>query len=150
MSDFQGWTVDDVLAMPPCEDYPRERLVDLWAGRERLIPRDVACLPIPAVDRIWLLCRGPLDVVLAAVEVIVTRAVERHAARCGIAEVKRWAAAWLSGEDRKWATADAAADAAARAAWAWAEARAAGAAAGAAEREQQIADFVAAYEVARG
>jgi len=71
-----------------------------------------------------------------AIEVIVTSAIVEHALDCGVEAVEKWAARWLSGEDRSaWAARAAAAAAAAveaarAAAWA---ARAAAEAAEAAE-----------------
>jgi hypothetical protein len=120
---MQTWTVSEMLENKPCEDYPRERLVELWAGRERLSVLDILDLDIPAADRVWAaLQAGPH--VPVAVEAIVRRAVEAHALHCGIAEVEAWAARWLSGEDRSEAAAWAARAvlAAGAAAEAWVEA----------------------------
>jgi hypothetical protein len=124
-TEMQTWTVDEMLSHQPCEDYPRERLVELWAGRERLSVLDILDLDIPAADRVWAaLQAGPH--VPVAVEAIVRRAVEAHALHCGVAAVESWAARWLSGEDRPAAAAEAA-----RAAAVWGAAGAAVRAAGA-------------------
>jgi uncharacterized protein (UPF0210 family) len=59
-------TVDMVMAEKPCSRYSRERVEELWAGRESLTPTEVIELPIPAVDIGWLLRN-------------LTRKVNRHA-----------------------------------------------------------------------
>ena len=56
----------------PCSDYPMSRLVEL--GGKGLTPREVAALPIPARDRLWVLTRSALwvnlqrDLVLLAAD----------------------------------------------------------------------------------
>jgi len=87
------WTVEDVLALRPCEDYDRERLTNLWDGRDALAIADVCDLDIPAEDRLWLLCKAPFASIEPAITAIVTRALEPH-------ETRTWAENWLSGEDR--------------------------------------------------
>ena len=44
-------TVEDIMKHEPC--YTRERIIELWAGREALSFADVAKLDIPDVDKIW-------------------------------------------------------------------------------------------------
>ena len=44
-------TVEDIMKHNPC--YKRERIIELWAGRESLSFSDVAKLDIPDVDKIW-------------------------------------------------------------------------------------------------
>jgi hypothetical protein len=51
----EGYTVDDIMAEGPCPNYPRARVVELWDGRERLTPHEIAELDIPLSDRIWAL-----------------------------------------------------------------------------------------------
>ncbi len=104
------WTVEDVLALRPCEDYDRERLTNLWDGRDALAIAEVCDLDIPAEDRLWLLCKAPFASIEPAITAIVTRAVTTHA--LGPHETRTWAEKWLSGEDR---TSDAAYAVAARA-----------------------------------
>ena len=158
---MQTWTIDEMLSHSPCEDYPRERLEELWAGRERLSVLDILELDIPAEDRVWAALRAG-DHVAPAVERIVTRAVSNHCLSCGIPEVESWARGWLNGEQESIAAAVRAAgkaDAWAAALAVVAAVRAAGSAvlaagsavlaarmaAGSAgsEREQQIADILA-------
>jgi len=50
-------TVDMVMAEKPCEEYPRERVEKLWAGRESLTPTEVKQLPVLDEARAWLLGR---------------------------------------------------------------------------------------------
>ena len=52
-------TVDAIMALGPCSDYPRCRVTDLWAGRSALGWREIAALAIPPEDRLWVLLRGP-------------------------------------------------------------------------------------------
>lgn len=49
-------TIDDVLAVNPCEGYKREKLTALWAGRESLTAEELAQLDIPIHDRVWVIC----------------------------------------------------------------------------------------------
>ena len=93
---MKTWTIDEMMAMRPCKQYPRERLGQLWAGRARLSVLDIAALDIPAADRVWALLEdGPH--IAPAVELIIARAVKTHALHCGVPAVERWAARWLSG-----------------------------------------------------
>ena len=46
-------TVDDIMAHYPCEEYPRERIEELWGGRESLTLTEILDLGIPTEDRIW-------------------------------------------------------------------------------------------------
>jgi hypothetical protein len=48
-------TVEDIMSFGPCDDYPEERVRELWAGREILTQDDIAGLDIPVLDRIWAL-----------------------------------------------------------------------------------------------
>lgn len=50
---LNSFTVDDMLAAHPCKDFPRERLVELWAGRERVTAIDVMNFPIQLSHRVW-------------------------------------------------------------------------------------------------
>ena len=141
------WTVDQMLAARPCEEYTRERIAELWAGRDALSLLDILDLPIPGEHRVWVACRpGALTASqrTAWLDGIVTRAVTTYALHCGVGAVETWAARWLDGTDR---TSPAAAEAArsarsARSAWAAEAARAAVASAwAAAERDRQIGDL---------
>ena len=51
------YTVDDILAMGPCIDYNRERVTELFAGRETITPFDVAVMDIPKKDIGWAIGR---------------------------------------------------------------------------------------------
>ena len=159
-------TVDDIMELHPCPDYPRERVDELWSGRESLSLVEICDLDIPIPDRIWAVtglmpkrdarhyacdCAqrvahlNPDPRVQAAID-----AARRYAD--GMATDDELSAAWDAAWDaaRAAAWADAWADAwaaarAARAAWdaAWSAALAAAgdawAAAGGAERDWQIA-----------
>ena len=130
-------TVDEVMALSPC--YTRERVEELWTGRDSLGLDEIAALDIPLSDRLWcLLAPGVLpDAVLGELHCrIVDEAVAiyeryhpddhrpRHANEVhramllGEATAEDWAAARFAA----WAAAGAAARAAARAA-AWDAAR---------------------------
>jgi hypothetical protein len=129
------WTVDDVLALRPCDAYTRERVMDLFAGRPALTPQDVAVLAIPAEDRLWALLRMlPRERWLPAIYAAMDRAVRIYApaalraAGLGaeaqrleaiptIYDVRSARAAWAAG-DAAWAAYAGAAGATAWAAWA--------------------------------
>lgn len=141
------WTIDDALSHGPCSDYTRNRLIELWAGREFLTALDICDLDIQPADRCWALARIMTpEQCTAWCERFFSRVVKTHALHCGIEAVEQWAARWLSGEDRTTAEAREAACEAARAAWVetWtaaeaareAVARAAGAATRAARMEE--------------
>jgi hypothetical protein len=140
------WTVDDVLALRPCDAYARERVMDLFAGRASLTAQDVAALEIPAEDRLWALLRMlPRERWLPAIYAAADRAVRIYAPAAlraagleaealrleAVASINDATTAWAAA-----AAARAAADAAraARDAWdAWAAAAAARAAEAAAD-----------------
>lgn len=44
---MRGYTVDEIMATQPCDDYPRERVETLWAGRKALTVVEIAALDIP-------------------------------------------------------------------------------------------------------
>lgn len=46
-------TVNDVLALGPCEGYTRERVEMLWGGRKRLSLGEILDLDIPPYDLTW-------------------------------------------------------------------------------------------------
>ena len=50
-------TVDQILAMEPCEGYTRKRLEKLWNGSPSLTSLQILDLPIPSNDRIWAAVR---------------------------------------------------------------------------------------------
>ena len=141
---MKTWTVEERVAERPCPEYTRERIAELWAGREALSLLDILDVPIAAQDRVWVACLPaalPAAVQDAWLERIVSRAVTTHALRCGIPAVEVWAQSWLDGTDRTGAAARAAARAAA---WAAAEAaRAAGEAAREAARAARAAAWAA-------
>jgi len=49
-------TVDTMMSYGPCWIYPRDRVLELWAGRSAITAQQIADLDIPAQDRIWALC----------------------------------------------------------------------------------------------
>lgn len=52
-----AFTVDDIMREKPCGSYTQKLVEDLFGGRERLTPHDIARLEIPAEERIWILGR---------------------------------------------------------------------------------------------
>jgi hypothetical protein len=156
---MKTWTVDEMLAEHPCDRYNRERITELWAGKEALSLKEILFLNIPADDKLWVINRPsslPWDICSRWMFMVVERAVRKHALHCGIPEVETWAERWLSGEDQSAEAARVArvaarvARVAAWAAWAaeaeaaaWAaEAAQAAWAAQVAERQLQIDDLV--------
>lgn len=128
MSDGRTWTIDEVLAEGPCDPrYTRERLEELFAGRERMSLREIIDHPdVPAEDRVWMCCRDHLHRA-AWLERVVTRVVGEHA--LPHPATREWAERRLSGEYKSEAAARAAraawsVRAAAEAAWAVEAARA--------------------------
>ncbi len=102
-----SWTVDEMLTEDVCVYYTREKLLELWGGRERVSLLDILQSSISDADKIWVCCR-PKNVHRAAwLEGIVTRTVRTHALHCGIETVEEWAREWLSGADRPAAVATA-------------------------------------------
>lgn len=51
-------TVDDVMFWKPCSNYPRARVVELFAGRESLGWREIVALNLPDVDLLWVFLRS--------------------------------------------------------------------------------------------
>ena len=126
-------TADQIISWRPCPRYPDDRVRQLGPAIG-LTPLEIAALPIPRVDRLWVLLRPEVlgkRGLRVAIDRIATRAVTNHALHCGVPGVEQWAQRWLDGTDRTEAAAMAAAEAAARAAEAaaWAAAWAAAAAA---------------------
>jgi hypothetical protein len=54
---MHGYTVDEIMATRPCADYPRERVEELWGGRESLTVVEIAALDIPLLDRLYQVIR---------------------------------------------------------------------------------------------
>lgn len=69
-------TVENVMALNPCSDYPRERVQELWGKRKSLSLRQILTLPIPEIDRIWVMTQ-PGVMELGALRVVVTKIVTR-------------------------------------------------------------------------
>ena len=89
-------TVDQVMSWLPCEDYTRERVEELFAGREALSAMEILELDIPVGDKLWAVLRE---------ELIPAETLYEFGCRCDTA--------W----DTAWDAADAAWDAANAAAW---------------------------------
>jgi len=148
-------TVEDIMKHEPC--YTRERIIELWAGRESLSFSDVAKLDIPGVDKVWagVYCymddrQRRLFAVQCARRALsrVESPDPRSVAACDVAE--RFANGEASIEELDAASDAARSDArsASCAAWtaAWSAASAAAwsaawSAASAAERAQQVVDI---------
>ena len=50
-------TVDDIMGLRPCEGYSRERVEELWDGKDSLTICEILALPIPERDRLWVVLR---------------------------------------------------------------------------------------------
>ena len=154
-------TVDEVMALKPC--YSRERVEELWAGRDSLGLDEIAALDIPRADRLWCLLAPRVLPKLALGELhcrIVDEAVEiyeryypddprpRHANDVHRAMLRGEATAgeWAAARNASWAAAEAAARDAARSA-SWDAARAAARAA--AWTAARAASWAAARDAAR-
>ena len=121
-------TIENVMSWHPCAEYTKERITELFSGRESLTVLDIIELDIPAEDRLWAVLRE---------ELIPTNILHEFACRCAEEALKsienpdkRSIAAieakrkWIKGEITKVEL-----DAAGKAAWAAAEGAAAWAAA---------------------
>jgi len=51
-------TVDDIMAHYPCDEYPRERVEELWSGKESLTLTEILNLNTPARDRVWMVLQS--------------------------------------------------------------------------------------------
>ena len=49
-------SVNQLMAMKPCDRYTRESITTLFSGRDSLGAADFALLDIPIEDRIWVIC----------------------------------------------------------------------------------------------
>lgn len=122
-------TIEQVMSWGPC--YDRQRVVELFAGRDTLTIADVLSLLISAKDRLWVLLREEC-VQAPTLHEFACRVAEQALQSTGSAAPSSVAAiaakrAWLRGEisGQALATARAAArDAAKDAAWAAASAAA--------------------------
>ena len=50
-------TVDNIMRAEPCEEYTRERVEKLWAGREYLELEEILALGIPNEDIMWAMTK---------------------------------------------------------------------------------------------
>ena len=50
-------TVDQIINLRPCGEYDRDRLKQLWSGRESLSLNDIASLDIPRDDVWWVIVK---------------------------------------------------------------------------------------------
>lgn len=48
-------TIDDVLNHNPCPGYTRERVEELFAGRETITAKDILAMDIGNLDKIWII-----------------------------------------------------------------------------------------------
>ena len=53
-------TIDDVMAWEPCNGYTRERVTELFAGRESVTALDILDMDIPHYDRVDAVLRSTL------------------------------------------------------------------------------------------
>lgn len=95
-------TVDEVWDFSPCPDYPYERIVELFNGRETLSLREIADLDIPLGDRMWVLCNAHRDRAFEwSCQVLEDYLLTVIADSPSVAW-QSWANAWITGEDRSW------------------------------------------------
>jgi len=159
-------TINDVMNWGPCqpdeenEGYPRQRVINLFDGRERLSALDMLRLDIPAEDRMWAVLREDL-IDARALHLLACDFAERAMSRIDnpdprsikAIEIKRlWvdgkatdgdlAAAWDAARTAAW-------DAARGAAWDAAKNAAGVAARAAAGAAARAAAWVAAGDAAR-
>jgi hypothetical protein len=51
------FTIEDILKMNPCEEYTRERITELFAGRKTVTGLDISKMDIPGADFRWVVLR---------------------------------------------------------------------------------------------
>jgi hypothetical protein len=51
---MQTFTIDEIMDLKPCNEYTRERVEELWDGRESLSLLEICDLPIPVDDIFWV------------------------------------------------------------------------------------------------
>jgi len=51
------FTIEDIQKLKPCEEYTREKLENLWEGKESLALREILELTIPIDDKNWVMPR---------------------------------------------------------------------------------------------
>ena len=49
------YTIDNILAMHPCSGYTRERVTELFAGRDTITAHDIDAMEISQQDKGWAL-----------------------------------------------------------------------------------------------
>ena len=56
---METWTVDQIMALEPCEGrYPRSRVEQLFAGKDTVTNLDILEHPdVSNADKIWMCCR---------------------------------------------------------------------------------------------
>ena len=52
---MKTYTVNDVMAVRPCPEYPHKRVEELWAGRHALSAEEIVGLPISIYDVFWII-----------------------------------------------------------------------------------------------
>jgi hypothetical protein len=103
-------TVDDIMYLNPCTEYPSERVEEIFAGRESLALTEICDLDLPPEDVIWTVSRlADPETLTAWVQRVADRSVERFAVNNP--RISDWAERWLSGEDRSVEAADVAVEA---------------------------------------
>ena len=51
------YTIKDIIELDPCEEYTREKLEELWKGKESLTLREILELDIDIKDRNWVVAQ---------------------------------------------------------------------------------------------
>ena len=129
------YTIEDIIELDPCEEYTREKLEELWEGKESLALREILELTIPIDDRNWVMPRlVPTEIVIKWAHLCAHKA-KKHATAARSAGYAGYAAARS-------------ADAARYAAAGYAAARSAGYAGYAAARSADAARYAAAARYA--
>ena len=98
-------TVDEVLALGPCDGYSREVLKYLASGRESVPLKEILRMEsVPLIDRIWLLSHKEVwpsqKQHQAWIIQFMTRAITNYVLYCEIPKYEHWAEKWLDGSDR--------------------------------------------------
>ena len=101
------FSIKDIIKLDPCEEYTREKLEELWEGKESLALREILELTIPIVDRNWVMPRlVPTEIVIKWAHLCAHKA-KKHADNAATTADKSTAdrVAWYAADAARYADA---------------------------------------------
>ena len=113
---MKKYTVKDIMNKGPCKEYTKERVLELWAGKETLTFKEVCTLDIDSKDRTWIAARlASRDTVVSWANYCADEA-QKHATNTNAVAHAAYAAAYYAAAGADYAVSATAAHAAAYAA----------------------------------